>query len=165
MDFSSEYVISSLILLGPLAAIAMWTDLKTMLIRNWTNGLFAVIAAVLVAVFLGWIDLAYHFCFALGMMLFLFLPAYYGQLGGGDWKMFGAVALSLGFRDFAVFGMILAVTTIIILLLHRAVGFYIRPHDPRQHWASFHRPNHFPFGVTIGLSYLIYMAGLATRLA
>ena len=165
MNFPFEYALASLILLGPLAAIAMWTDIKTMLIKNWTNGLFAIIAAILAAAFLGWPDVGYHVAFGGGIMLFLFLPAYYGHLGGGDWKMFGAVGVSLGFVDFARFGVLLAATTIVVLLLHRAIGFFVRPRDPGQNWASFHRPNHFPFGVTIGLAYLIYMSGLAIRLA
>lgn len=152
-----SYIWASLILLGPLALVAVYTDLKTMLIKNWTNGAFAAIAFVLILVFLGWQPLLYHLLFAVCLMVLLYFPAYFGQLGGGDWKMFGAVALSFGFWGFAEYGLLLAACTIIVLLLHRAIGAFVRPRDPEQTWKSFHKPRHFPFGVTIGLSYVLYI--------
>jgi len=161
MNFPDGYIFASLGLLGPLAIIAMWTDLRTMLIKNWTNGAFALIAAILIVIFMDLQTLGFHAVFAFVVMIILFLPTYYGKMGGGDWKMFGAVSLSLGFWDFATFGVFLAIATILVLILHRIVGKIVKPRDPEEKWASFHRPNHFPFGVTIGLTYLLYMTRLA----
>ena len=68
MHYPAEYIYASLILLGPLALIAIWTDLRQMLIRNWTNGLFAAIALFLGIIFLGWPTIGLHIGFAVAVM-------------------------------------------------------------------------------------------------
>ncbi|MEM9209989.1 MAG: prepilin peptidase [Pseudomonadota bacterium] len=161
MEAPAEYIFASLLMLGPLAAIAIWSDLREMLIRNWLTGSFAVVATILSAALLEWPEVAYRLAFALFVMVSVYFAFALGRMGGGDAKLLGAVAISLGLWGFLEYLFILALCTLVVLLLHRVVGRFVRPRDPEEKWASFHRMKHFPFGVTIGLSYLGYMISLS----
>ncbi|MEO0342109.1 MAG: prepilin peptidase [Pseudomonadota bacterium] len=157
MNWDQIYIWSSLALLGPLCLIAIWTDLRQMLIKNWLTASFASLACVIVLITLGWQALLWHVLFAVAIFFLCYIAFHFNQMGGGDLKLFVGVAIALGFWTFTKFLFILSAAAIVTLLLHRAVGLYVRPRDPDQKWGSFHRTNHFPYGVTIGLAYIITM--------
>ena len=128
-----------------------------MIIKNWLTGSFACIATLIALVTLGWPAILYHLLFALAVGFVTYVAFHFNQMGGGDLKLLVGIAIALGMWRFFDFVFILAVATLVVLVLHRIIGNFVRPHDPDRKLASFHRQRQFPLRITIGLAYLFFI--------
>lgn len=141
----------------PFCIWAALTDLRHMKIYNKTNlGLF--LAFVLVGFFLfPWDIYALRIAQGALMLAVGFLLNYIGQMGGGDSKFIGAAAPFIALSDATKFLMLLAVTAIATVILHRGIGA-IKPLKPYlSGWKSWQESKKFPYGVTLTSALMIYL--------
>jgi prepilin peptidase CpaA len=146
-----------------LLLIAMVTDGAHYIIPNWLNGMIALLYPLMLFMVPGaenvvWMEALYGFgaVFIVGYLLFAF-----NIMGGGDVKLFSALALWAGFGltalKFLIYAAIIGGLLTLLLLLGRLVVaslwgvLKIKADIPRL--LSFGEP--VPYGIAIAIGFLI----------
>ena len=134
------------------------SDLKTMTIPNWlTAGAFVIFATL---VFIGLdLDAALARMMGAGIVLVVsFILFAIGGLGGGDAKAATAFALLIAPIDAGFVLMALAVNG----LLGIGVLFLLRRTSLAEgDWKMWSEPKRFPYGLTLGVTLILYLALVA----
>jgi prepilin peptidase CpaA len=138
-----------------LTAAAGW-DLASFTIPNFlTIALFAVFALFAGAAGLGWSAIGWHLLAGLAGLVLGFSLFALGWIGGGDAKLFAAVALWLGFSDMLAYTLLASICggalTIAIMMLRQVPlppllarqTWILRLHDARSG---------IPYGVALALA-------------
>ena len=155
---NAEFALYTFLVATPVALAVIISDLKTMTIPNWLTGGAFVIFAVLV--FLG-LDLETALTRLMGAGIVLvvsFILFAIGGLGGGDAKAATAFALLIAPIDAGFVLMALAVNG----LLGLGVLFLLRRTALGQgKWKMWSEPKRFPYGLTLGVTLILYTALVA----
>ncbi len=136
-------------LLGLLLVSAGIEDVRTREIANWKNAAIALIAPLWwwASGLALWPDVAVQIALALGVFGLFVAAFYFGQMGGGDVKMIGALALWLPFTPLVwmliVMSLVGGALTIAMLIEQR-----VRRREG---------PPEVPYGVAIAIAGLIAM--------
>ena len=143
----------------PICLWAMATDLKFMAIRN-----MAVLALLAGFVVLGPFALPLgdylwryaHFAVILGIGFLLWVLPGIG-FGAGDAKFAAAMAPFIAASDWAVFVMILSLTSIFGVLLHRLAKRVPVIVNATPDWQSWQENQAFPWGVSLASALILYI--------
>lgn len=142
----------------PFCLFAAWSDLRTMTIPNWVSiGLF-VTFLVVGLIFLPFEDVAWRAGIGIAVLVVGFVLNAIGLMGGGDVKMLAGFTPFIARSDYADYLMILSISLLLTLALHRIamrIGF-IRALTPD--WKSWTAGRYFPMGISITTAGLVYLA-------
>jgi prepilin peptidase CpaA len=151
----------AMILLVPVLPIAIWaavSDLKSMKIPNK-----AVIALAAVWPLLGWFLMptwaAWFWGFALMAAVFVagFLMYLTGTFGAGDAKYAAAMAGFFVGGNIGEILMIIFVSMVGSLLLHRLLRSIPMVRAATPHWVSWTQRRYFPFGLALSAIVVFYL--------
>ncbi len=122
---------SLFLVLGATLIVAAAYDVLTLTIPNWISlALLALFPFFAIAAGLGWIELGWHFAIAFVALLLGIGAFAAGIVGGGDAKLFAAVALFMGPRGLAPYVFDVAIAGGVLALV------FIVLHQPRvQEWS------------------------------
>lgn len=155
---TAEFALISFFIAIPVALAVIISDLRTMTIPNWlTGGAFVLFAAL---VFVG-LDLETALTRLMGagiVLIVSFILFVIGGLGGGDAKAATAFALLIAPVDAGFVLMTLAVTGLIgvgVLFLLRRTPL------AEGNWKMWDEPKRFPYGLTLGVTLILYLALVA----
>lgn len=141
----------------PLCLYAAWSDLRLMIIPNWVSiGLLAVFVVVGL-MFLPLPDFGWRLAIGFGVLAVGFVLNAIGLVGGGDVKMLAAFAPFISLGEHVDYLMILSISLLATLALHRIamrIGF-IRTLTPD--WKSWTAGRYFPMGISITTAGLVYL--------
>lgn len=143
----------------PICLWAIATDLKFMAIRN-----MAVLALLAGFVVLGPFALPFgdylwryaHFAVILGIGFALWITPGIG-FGAGDAKFAAAMAPFVAASDWAVFLMILSLTSILGVILHRLAKQVPVIVNATPDWRSWQEQQAFPWGVSLASALVLYL--------
>ena len=155
---TADYALIAFLVATPIALMVIISDLKTMTIPNWLTGGAFVIFAALVFWGLNLDDALTRLMGARIVLVVSFILFAIGGLGGGDAKAATGFALLVAPVDAGFVLMTLAVTGLlgigVVMLLRRtplAAGS----------WKMWAEPKRFPYGLTLGVTLIIYTALVA----
>lgn len=155
---SAEFALIAFMVATPVALAVIVSDLKTMTIPNWmTGGAFVIFAAL---VFAGLdMETALTRLMGAGVVLIVsFILFAVGGLGGGDAKAATAFALLVAPIDAGFVLMALAVNG----LLGIGVLYLLRRTSLAEgDWKMWAEPKRFPYGLTLGVTLILYTALVA----
>lgn len=155
---TAEFALISFLVATPVALAVILYDLKTMTIPNWLTGGAFVIFAVLVFGGLGLEDALTRLMGAGIVLVVSFIMFAIGGLGGGDAKAATAFALLVAPVDAGFVLMALAVNG----LLGVAALFLLRRTSLADgDWKMWSEPKRFPYGLTLGVTLILYTALVA----
>lgn len=155
---TAEFALTSFLVATPVALAVILYDLKTMTIPNWLTGGAFVIFAVMVFAGLGVEDALTRLMGAGIVLVVSFVMFAIGGLGGGDAKAATAFALLVAPVDAGFVLMALAVNG----LLGVAALFVLRRTSLADgDWKMWSEPKRFPYGLTLGVTLILYTALVA----
>lgn len=158
---SSMDALILLIATFPIVIWAAWSDLKFMTIPNK-----ACIALFLLFVISGPFLFTlpeYGIRIAQGFVILVigFLLTTAGVMGGGDSKLFAAIAPYVIFPDVGKFFFILSFLALAAVLIHRSVPRFPSLLRVFEGWKSFGEKRHFPFGLPLAAALTVYLGYVA----
>lgn len=152
-----------LIVTFPVLLWCTWTDLKSMRIPNKSNLILFGIFVILGAFFMPLSEFGWRLVQAFCVLAIFFTLNSMGLIGGGDAKLFAAIAPYVALTDIPSYLLLLAVMTIAAVAAHRFV-MYVAP--LRKHvdgWASWDAKGKFPFGFPLAMSLAVYLYIIASQ--
>ncbi len=151
----------ALVALGPLMALAIWWDLRSMRLPNWLTGATALLFVPYAVAFLGWEEAGWRLVGGALVLVIGYALFFAGRMGGGDAKLLAACALFVPARDIMPALYLLCfwlAVGLALLLLARAVVRRFAPPDLPERWMSLAPKGNFPMGISIGAAMLSYLA-------
>lgn len=145
-----------LILTLPIVMWCAWTDLKSMRIPNMANFAIFYVFLLLGVFFMPIETFGIQLLFALGVFVFFFLLNGLGLIGGGDVKLFGAIAPYIVFSELTNYLFILSFLSIGAVIGHKLVPFIPVLGEKTKDWASW-KNRKFPFGLPLAMSLPIFL--------
>ena len=155
---SADFALITFLVATPVALAVIISDLRTMTIPNWmTGGAFVIFAAL---VFIGLdMEAALTRLMGAGVVLIVSILLFaIGSLGGGDAKAATAFALLVAPVDAGFVLMALAVNGLLgvgVLYLLRRTSL------AKGDWKMWDEPKRFPYGLTLGVTLILYLALVA----
>ena len=142
----------------PVCLYVAWSDLARMKIPN-----VAVIALLAVFAVVGPLALplgeyGLRWLHVAGVLLLGFTANALGVLGAGDAKFAAAMAPFVTRGDIAAFGMLFAIVLVAAFAVHRAARALPPVRRLAPGWESWERDTHFPLGLALGPTLVIYLA-------
>ena len=142
----------------PICLYVAWSDLARMKIPNVAVtallagfALIGPLALPLGEYGLRWLHVA-------GVLLLGFTANALGVLGAGDAKFAAAMAPFVARGDIATVGMIFALVLLAAFAVHRAARAMPAVRGLVPEWESWRRGTHFPLGLALGPTLVIYLA-------
>ncbi|WP_380057065.1 prepilin peptidase [Falsihalocynthiibacter sp. SS001] len=141
----------------PICLWVMFSDLKHMKIRNTAVlaliGVYAVVGLVALPMdqyLAGWVN-------GIVMLVIGFIASSFGAVGAGDAKIFAAISLFVARGDISKFTILLAACLLVGFVAHRLARSSSLALNLAPNWESWHRPNEFPAGLSLGFLLIIYL--------
>ncbi|MGB0497206.1 MAG: A24 family peptidase [Rubricella sp.] len=149
-----------LVLVAAPMLYATYTDLKDMRIPNIASLILIGIFVVTAPFLFGWSEIGMRLGIAFGVLVITFILNAMGHIGGGDAKLFAAAALFIPpeLEGWFPFLLIVGITGVVALLVHRRAQASVYVQARAGHWRSFTEKKHFPYGIAISLGLILYLA-------
>ena len=147
----------------PVAIWVAWNDLKVMKIPNVASmavvGIFLIVGLIVVFATgeLTLEDWAWRWLHLVVVLVIGFLLNVIGQMGAGDAKYLAAMAPFVARQDAGSFMIILAVSALLALILHRLIGRIPAVKRNAGHWESYTRARVFPYGLALSSTFVLYL--------
>ncbi|MEM7269260.1 MAG: prepilin peptidase [Pseudomonadota bacterium] len=138
-------------------AVAIY-DLKTMTIPNWLSVGSGVVFLGLMFAALPFEDAIYRVIGGVIVLVVCMLLFFAGQVGGGDAKTAPAFALTVAPVDASFVLLMLAVFGLLGIGL---IALLRRTALANGDWMIWSHPGRFPYGVTLGMTLIVYTALVA----
>ncbi|GHA50718.1 membrane protein [Amylibacter ulvae] len=145
----------------PIVIWCAWSDLKNMIIPNKANIVLFAIFVIFGAFFMPLPEFGIRILQAIGVLVLFFVLNSMGLIGGGDAKLFAAIAPYVAYRDVTIYLFLLSFLSISAVVLHRVIDRTTLKNTVFSNWKSWSEKIKFPFGLPLAGSlsaYLIYSA-------
>jgi prepilin peptidase CpaA len=146
----------------PILLWCAWTDLKFMRIPNRSNLLLFAIFVVLGAFFMPLPEFGFRLLQGVVVLVFFFVLNSMGLIGGGDAKLFAAIAPYVAFADLPSYLLMLSILTLAAVAAHRFVMYIPALRKQVTGWVSWDGKGKFPFGFPLAMSLTLYLFIVAT---
>lgn len=160
--------VDALILLGlsfPIVIWAAWSDLKFMTIPNKACIALFVLFVIVAPFLLPLPDYGVRLLQAVIVLIIGFVLTSIGILGGGDSKLFAAMAPFVAYSDIGMFFFLLAFLSLAAIVLHRLLPRLSFFKSWVSGWKSFNVSEKFPFGLPLAGALSMYLAVTAYNLS
>lgn len=152
-----------LILTFPVLFWCAWTDLKSMRIPNKSNLLLFGIFVVFGLFFMPLPEFGLRILQAFCVLVLFFVLNAMGLIGGGDAKLFAAIAPYVAFADLPSYMLLLAILTLAAVASHRLVQYVPALRKQVDGWESWNGKGKFPFGFPLAMSLSLYLFSVAIQ--
>ena len=142
----------------PICLYAAWSDLARMKIPNATVLALLAVFAVMGPFALPLGEYGLRWLHVAGVLLLGFTANALGVLGAGDAKFATAMAPFVAREDAGDFAVLFAVLLLAAFAVHRALRTVPAIRNRVPDWESWHRGGHFPLGLALGPSLILYLA-------
>jgi len=146
-----------LIVTFPLLFWCAWTDLKSMRIPNNTNIMIFGVFLVLGAFFMPLPEFGLRLVQAFVVLTIFFFLNSAGLIGGGDAKLFAAIAPYVALPDLTGYLVLLSLLTLAAVAGHRVAPLIPVLKDNIAGWESWNGRKKFPFGLPLAMSLSAYL--------
>ena len=143
---------------APVCLYAAWSDVALMKIPNKAVLALVVVFAAVGPLALPTAEYGLRWLHLAGVLLLGFTANALGLLGAGDAKFAAAMAPFVARPDIPDFAMLFAVTLVATFALHRAARAVPAVRRRTSGWESWHRGRHFPLGLALGPTLVLYLA-------
>jgi len=147
-----------LIVATPLCIMAALSDLRSMTIPNWISIALVVAFVITGPIFLPFTDVVWRLLAGVVVFVIVFIMNAVRLIGGGDAKLAAAFTPFIATNDYGAFLFLMAVAGVLTLLAHRIAGRIGAIRRATPDWKSWSAGRHFPYGVTIAVSAIYYLA-------
>lgn len=158
MDLATNPFAWLLLAALPFCAAAIWTDLTTMKIRNWTVVGLALCFVIVGAGAIPFAALGQQLLNGAVVLLVGFVLTAAGAMGAGDAKFLAATALYVPLQGALLYAIVLCACVLVGFALHRGVRAI--PAFRTLGWESWDRTD-FPMGIVLGSALAIFLGIVA----
>lgn len=152
-----------LVLSFPIVIWCAWSDLKTMRIPNNANIALIAVFIVMGLILLPLPEFGIRLLQGVVVLAICFVLNALGLMGGGDAKLFAAIAPYIALADTGVYFLGLALLGLASVALHRLIRATPSLLKHVADWDSFDMRKTFPFGLPLATSLSCYLLYVATR--